>query len=104
MLERFSAMLREGMDVIDANSDKVGTVSEIYQPVAVPSTTSIGDQPASQAYMKVSTGFLGLGKDLYIPASVISDVTDDRVFLNLDKDRFDNMGWDREPDWAQDRH
>jgi hypothetical protein len=104
MLERFSAMLREHMDVIDANGDKVGTIGQVYQPVAIPSTTSTFAQPHSQAYMKVDTGFLGLGKDLYIPADVISDVTGDRVFLNLDKDRFDDIGWDREPDWLKDRH
>ena len=102
MLERFSAMLREDMDVIDANGDKVGTIGRIYQPAAVPSTTSTVAKPASQAYMKVDTGFLGLGKDLYIPADVISDVTGDRVFLNMDKDHFDGMGWDHKPDFIRD--
>jgi hypothetical protein len=102
MLERFSAMLREDMDVIDANGDKVGTIGRIYQPAAVPSTTSTVANPASQAYMKVDTGFLGLGKDLYIPADVISDVTADRVFLNMDKDHFDAMGWDHKPDFIRD--
>jgi hypothetical protein len=47
----------------------------------------------------VDTGFLGLGKDLYIPASAISDVTADRIYLNVDKDRLDDLGWDRRPEW-----
>jgi hypothetical protein len=61
MLERFSAMLREDMDVIDANGDKVGKIGKIYQPAAVPSTSTVA-KPASQAYMKVDTGFLGLAR------------------------------------------
>ena len=52
--------------------------------------------------MKVDTGFLGLGKNLYIPTSAIRDVTTDRVILTEDKDRVDTMGWDQKPPWIDD--
>ena len=108
MQERFSAALAEGMDVYDVNDDKVGTVGKIYRPAATeaPSTAAPGSfaAPPSGAdqYLKVDTGFLGLGKNLYIPTSAVADVSGDRVTLNVDKDRLDDMGWDRRPEWAPD--
>ena len=36
MHERFSAMLHEHMDVIDANGDKIGTIGKVYQPSRCP--------------------------------------------------------------------
>ncbi len=47
--------------------------------------------------MKVDTGILGLGKDLYIPAEFVNHIRDDRVFLTVDKDRVDDLGWDQRP-------
>jgi hypothetical protein len=102
MLERFSAMLREDMDVIDANGDKVGKIGKIYQPTVVSSTASTVAEPTGRAYMQVDTGLLGLGKHLYIPADAIGDVTADRVFLTTDKAHFDAMGWDHKPDFIRD--
>ena len=102
MRDRFFAAISEGMDVCDLDGDKVGKVGKIYQPSAVSSTTATAAEPSGEPYLKVDTGFLGLGKDLFIPGSAISDVTDERVMLNVDKDRIDAMGWDRRPDWLRD--
>jgi hypothetical protein len=99
--ERF-APIREGMTVEDADGDKVGTVGKIYQPASVSSTASSSAEPAGQLFLKADTGFLGLGKDLFIPASAIRDVTGDRVILTVDKDRVDGMGWDVRPPWIED--
>ena len=101
MPERFSSMLREGMDIYDTNGDKVGKLGKLYQPTRVSSTASSIGEATGRAYMKVDTGFLGLGKDLYIPADTISDVTGDRVTLNTAKDHFEAMGWDRQPDFLR---
>ena len=102
MLERFSAMLRENMDVVDANGDHVGKIGTLYQPTAVSSTASTYAEPTGRTYMKVDTGILGLGKHFYIPADAIGDVTNDRVFLTADKAHFEAMGWDREPEFIRD--
>lgn len=104
MEERFSTALQKGMDVYDVNGDKIGKVGKIYQPAAVSSTASTHAEPASRSYLKVDTGFLGLGKDLYIPADAVRDVNGDRVTLTTDKDRLDAMGWDHRPDWLRDEH
>jgi hypothetical protein len=99
--ERF-APIREGMTVEDADGDKVGTVGKIYQPASVSSTASSTTAPAGELFLKVDTGFLGLGKDRFIPASAIRNVTGDRVILTVDKDRVDEMGWDVRPTWIED--
>jgi len=99
--ERF-APIREGMTVEDVDGDKVGTVGKIYQPASVSSTASSTTEPAGELFLKVDTGFLGLGKDQFIPASAIRDVTGDRVILTVDKDRVDEMGWDVRPAWIED--
>ena len=106
MQERFAAALAEGMDVHDLKGNKVGTVGKIYRPAAAtasstaaPGTFAAPPSGADQ-YLKVDTGFLGLGKDLYIPTSAVSDVSGERVTLTVDKDRLDEMGWDRRPEWA----
>lgn len=102
MQDRFSASISKGMTVEDADGDKIGTIGAIFQPAQVTSTASTTATPAGEAFMKVDTGFLGLGRDLYIPAGAIRDVTEDRVILTVDKDRVDAMGWDQKPPWIDD--
>ena len=53
---------------------------------------------ADESYLKVNTGLLGPGKDLYIPLSAAADVSGERVWLTVDKDRPDEMGWGRWPE------
>jgi len=108
MQERYLTSLAEGMDVYDVQGDKIGTVGRIYRPagVAASAGTAPGTyaEPSSSAEgcFKVDTGFLGLGKDLFIPASAITNVSGKRVTLNADKDRLDDRGWDRRPSWVPD--
>ncbi len=54
-------------------------------------------------HLKVDTGFLGLGKDLYIPFDAIRDVTSDCVFLNVDKDDLNRTNWDVRPEYISGR-
>jgi hypothetical protein len=100
--EDFYARIREGMDVVDVNGDKLGMVGKIYEPARVSSTTSEYAEPAGELCIQVDTGFLGLGEDLYIPASAIRDVTADHVELHVSKDQLDTMGWDQKPSWIED--
>ena len=98
--------LAEGMDVYDVKGDKIGTVGRVYRPAGV--TAASGTAPGTYAepsrggegYFKVDTGFLGLGKDLFFPASAITEVSGKRVTINADKDRLDDRGWDRRPSWV----
>jgi sporulation protein YlmC with PRC-barrel domain len=102
MHDQFIASIREHMDVYDINGDKVGTVGKIYQPAAVNSASSTFAEPTGRSYLKVDTGFMGLGKDLYIPADAISDVMADRVTIAMHKDTLDAKGWDHKPDFLRD--
>jgi hypothetical protein len=90
------------MDVIDIDGDKVGTIGKIFQPTAVRSSAGTVAEPAGEMILKVDTGFLGLGKNLYIPVSAVSDVRSDKVMLGIDKDAIDGMGWDNRPAWIDD--
>ena len=107
MQERYFTSLAEGMDVYDSKGDKVGTIGRIYHPAGVaastgtaPGTYAAPSASSAEGYFKVDTGFLGLGKDLFIPASAITDVTGKQVTLNVDKGRLDDRGWDRRPSWV----
>ena len=101
MREHLFAAINEGTAVCDLNGDKVGKVGKLYQPTALTPTTGSVAEPMEQAHLQIETGILGLGKDLFIPGSAISDVTAERVMLNVEKDRLDPMGWDRRPDWLR---
>jgi len=102
MQDRFFGNIREGMDVVDFDGDKVGTVDKIFQPATVRSTASSTADPASEPILKVKSGLLGLGTEYYIPSSAIRDVATDQVVLSVDKDQVDNMGWDARPPWLED--
>ncbi len=72
--------LRVGMHVYSSDDHQIGTISEI-----------------GQSHFKCDTGFLGLGKDFWIPFSAITDVRGDRVYLRADKNNLKSMGWDKKP-------
>jgi hypothetical protein len=94
------------MDVCDVNGDKIGSISHVYRhemamATSGASTSSVGTMPREEI-LELKTGFLGLGKHLYIPFSAIQDVTSGCVFVNESKDRVDDQGWDVKPDYLED--
>jgi uncharacterized protein (TIGR02271 family) len=66
--------VREGMDVFDNNDEKIGTLAE-----------SVG------GYMRIPSGFLGLGKEHHVPLSAVRDVDGGEIHLNVSKDRLDEL-------------
>jgi hypothetical protein len=102
MQEQLVIQIREGMPVEDADGDKIGTVRAIHQPVRVVSTTARDPAPSNEAYLQVHAGLPLLGKTLYIPASAIRDIADDRVILRIDESRVDDQGWDERPSWIRE--
>jgi len=95
------------MDVYDIIGDKIGTIDGLYRPAA--SVAPTGTAPPShveatraEPYFRIRKRMLGFGKDLYIPAGAITDVTGNRVTLRVDKDRTTEMGWDERPAWIPD--
>jgi uncharacterized protein (TIGR02271 family) len=74
--------VREGMDVLDQNGDKIGKAGETL---------------GGGRYFNVDAGFLGT-KEYYVPFDAVTEVSGDAVYLNTTKDRLDTMGWDRRPE------
>ena len=79
------------MDVYDVNDDKIGTVQEIYDAAATKTSASGG------GYLRVPTGFLGLGREHHIPFSAIGQVRDQRIHLSIARDRLDELEYDQAP-------
>ena len=77
-----SQQVREGMDVLDRNGEKIGKAGE-----------------TQGQFFNVDAGFLGT-KEYWVPFDAITDVQGDAVYLNAIKDDLDSMGWDRQPDEA----
>jgi hypothetical protein len=83
------------MAVFDAEGEKIGSVSRVYQHALVG-----GDEGAAASgedYVEVKTGFLGLGSHYYIPFSAITDVTEGGVFVDKPKGALDGLGWNVDP-------
>jgi uncharacterized protein (TIGR02271 family) len=68
-----------GYDVFAADGEKVGDVQEVHPH-----------------YLVVSKGFF-FPTERYVPVSAITDVREDRVFVNVTKDQIDSQGWDTVP-------
>ena len=95
--EQLLARITEGLAVCDRTGDKIGTVGEVHRPVAAASRAGGRSRTSGESYLEVDTGFLGLGKTLYVPASSILDVTTDCVLLDTERDRVERMDWDQRP-------
>jgi len=54
--------------------------------------------------LEVKTGFLGLGKRLYIPLSAVQNVTRDCVFVSHSREDVEDLGWDEEPSYLAELH
>ena len=102
MQDRYTRSIREGMEVVTYDGDKLGTVDSIYQPTAIRSTTARMGEAAGESLMKVKSGLLGFGSEYYIPTGSVRDVTKDRVLLDVEKDKLKSRGWDQRPAWIGD--
>jgi uncharacterized protein (TIGR02271 family) len=76
------AQVHEGMDVLDRNGDRIGKAGE-----------TLGE------FFNVDAGILGT-TEYWVPLEAVSEVQQNAVFLNVNKQDIDDMGWDRRPDEA----
>jgi hypothetical protein len=72
--------IRTGMQVYSSDGQQVGSIGDV-----------------GQTHFRCDTGFLGLGKDLYVPFNSVDRVEGDRCYLNVVRDRIGQMSWDRQP-------
>ncbi|MBX6341130.1 MAG: DUF2171 domain-containing protein [Thermomicrobiaceae bacterium] len=85
--------VKHGMDVFDNSGEKVGTVDRVYRSAGVDAT----DVNASDVYLRVEGGFLGLGADLFIPWQLVGSVRPSGVWLNVGKDTLTDLSLDQRP-------
>jgi uncharacterized protein (TIGR02271 family) len=93
MAKQYADQVAEGMDVYDVNDEKIGTVSEVYDATV----SGGGPSRSGGGYLRVPTGFLGLGREHHIPFSAIRDVEDDRIRLGIRKEELDTLGYGESP-------
>jgi uncharacterized protein (TIGR02271 family) len=84
------------MDVYDVDNDKIGSIAEIYD------AGSTGESPSGGGYLRIPTGFLGLGREHHIPFGAIRNIEGDRVYLSVPKDQLDQLGYHEAPAYADD--
>jgi len=91
----FLGRIVPGMDVCDVTGEKVGSIAHIYRfDEATEDATSAR---AGDELIEVKTGFLGLGKHLYIPMSVVQEVLTDSIFLSKSRESFGELGYEEKP-------
>jgi hypothetical protein len=61
----------------DVNDQKIGSIAEIYD------AGTTGRSHGGGGYLRIPTGFLGLGKEHHLSFSAISRISEDRVYLNV---------------------
>jgi len=106
MEERYLGKIEPDVDVCDINGDKVGSVARVYRHEMATSGAidrPVG-MPSREELVEVKTGFLGLGRMLYVPMGAIQDVTQGCVFLSRSKDEFDSLGWAEKPTYLDELH
>lgn len=84
-----------GMDVCDVTGEKIGSISHIYR--FDDATTDQAGMQTGEELIEVKTGFLGLGKHLYIPMSVVQEVLTDSIFLSKSRESFAELGYEEKP-------
>jgi len=91
----FLGRIVPGMDVCDVTGEKVGSISHIYR--FDETTEEAATARAGEELIEVKTGFLGLGKHLYIPMSAVQEVLTDSIFLTKSRDSFSGPGYEEKP-------
>ena len=95
---RYLGRIVPDLDVCDVNGEKIGTVAQVYRYELAAVGGGHGESPpAHDEVVEVKTGFLGLGKHLYVPMSAIQDVTAGCVFVSRSRDDIDDTDWEVRP-------
>ncbi len=106
MQDRYLGRLAQGMDVCDSEGAKIGTVAHVYRydPIVMSTVGGSGNLPRDEL-VEVKTGFLGLGRHLFVPMGVIQEVTSGCVFLSKSGDEVKhNEAWQYRPSYLDELH
>jgi hypothetical protein len=92
--QRYLGRIQPGMDVCDVGGDKIGRIGQIHR---FSELSDPADEHVPDEVMEVKTGFLGLGKHLYVPLTDIQEVLPESVFLTRPKEDFASIGYYAKP-------
>ena len=92
--------IQPGQDVLDANGERIGTVSQVYreenretliiEPVG-------GESRFGSGYLEVGTQLTSLAQPLYIPFSEILDASERGIRVNVHTGSVANRDWNLRP-------
>jgi hypothetical protein len=103
MREQYIGRIAPDMDVCDISGDKIGTVAHVYRyDLAVVGGARGDSLPPAEEVVEVKTGFLGLGKHLYIPMSAFQETIRDSAFLSRSRADIEEIGWDKKPSYLDE--
>ena len=91
------AVIHKGMEVWDAAANRIGTIGRVYSTAPFALSEATRDVDETENYVRIDTGFLGLGKKLWVPAAIVQAINDDTAMLHVEKARVRSMGWDTRP-------
>src|SRR3954453_5978007 len=100
MREQYIGRITPDMDLCDISGDKIGTVAHVYRyDLAVVGGGHGDSRPPHDEIVEVKTGFLGLGKHLYIPMGAFQEVIRDCAFLSRSRADIELMEWEAKPSY-----
>ena len=106
MQDQYLGRIVQGMDVCDRDGEKIGSVAHAYRydPAVVSRAGGAGRLPYDEL-IEVKTGFLGLGKHLFIPVSAIGEITLGGVFLSKSAEEVGQTSdWQEKPAYLDELH
>jgi hypothetical protein len=106
MQQRYLGRLAPGMEVCDSHGEKLGTIAHVYRydPVLV-GLAGDASRLRHDEVIEVKTGFLGLGRHLFIPVGSIQEVTQSCVFLSRSAEEAkQNEAWHYKPSYLDELH
>jgi hypothetical protein len=82
------------MDVCDLRGSKIGKVDQVHR-FDHQSDHAAASMP--EEILEIKTGFLGLGKRLYVPRSAVQEVLVESLFLSVPQDELEALGYYQKP-------
>ena len=87
-----------GMDVLDVDGERIGRVVHVHRTPPSPhpaggASAAPGARDDADAVLEVRTGFFGVGRRLYLPASIIQTVAAGCVFVNEPRQAIEARAW-----------
>ncbi len=96
MQKRQSVLVAPGQELCDVTGKKVGIVSRVYRRAEYAGRG--GEIPAAEDIVEVRTGFMGLGRKLYVPVGALTESIGETVFVQERRGAF-NESWKARPSY-----